>query len=69
MLDLDRIKRRLAFSKVIQAEQSKPVDQFMPESVRKALLLEGFSESYLKESAQKIKDNKIKELKDQMEKL
>jgi hypothetical protein len=31
--------------------------------------MEGFSEEYLKEAAEKIKANKIKELRDQMEKI
>lgn len=41
----------------------------MPESVRKALQAEGFSAEYLEKESERIKESKIKELTEELDKI
>ena len=67
--DMERIKTRTSMFLRIQEEKKKDPRTYMPESVKKALQLEGFSTEYLAKECERIKESKIKELTEEMEKL
>lgn len=67
--DMERIKARTAMFRRIQEERKKDRKEFMPESVRKALQAEGFSAEYLEKESERIKESKIKELTEELDKI